>query len=148
MVTFIWSTNASLPKISYIKSIDVYLICCFFMTFASVIEYAIVSYIHHRFEREKRKFLREQNPNLKKLDSKVSFSLPRLLFNDMRTKSMQSEFLDDSLKSQKPLCNSQTIYDKLHDTVDAVGYMSLKRKAVRTLFLSKNSFLIEIIIIK
>jgi glycine receptor alpha-3 len=55
MVTFIWSTNASLPKISYIKGIDVYLVCCFFMTFASVIEYAMVSYVHQRTERRKRK---------------------------------------------------------------------------------------------
>lgn len=54
MVTFIWSTNASLPKISYIKGIDVYLVCCFFMTFASVIEYAMVSYVHHSNERRKR----------------------------------------------------------------------------------------------
>ncbi|CAF0717919.1 unnamed protein product [Brachionus calyciflorus] len=67
MVTFIWSTNASLPKISYIKGIDVYLVCCFFMTFASVIEYAMVSYIHHRTERRKRKSTQKlqvlQNPN-------------------------------------------------------------------------------------
>lgn len=55
MVTLIWSTNASLPKISYIKGIDVYLVCCFFMTFASVIEYATVSYVHHQNERRKRK---------------------------------------------------------------------------------------------
>ena len=59
MVTFIWSTNASLPKISYIKGIDVYLVCCFFMTFASVIEYAMVSYVHHRTERRKRKAIQK-----------------------------------------------------------------------------------------
>jgi glycine receptor alpha-3 len=54
MVTFIWSTNASLPKISYVKGIDVYLVCCFLMTFASVIEYAMVSYVHHRSEKRKK----------------------------------------------------------------------------------------------
>lgn len=54
MVTFIWSTNASLPKISYVKGIDVYLVCCFFMTFAVVIEYGAVSFIHRRHERFKR----------------------------------------------------------------------------------------------
>ena len=55
MVTFIWSTNASLPKISYVKGIDVYLVFCFFMTFSSVIEYAIVSFIHRRFENKKKR---------------------------------------------------------------------------------------------
>ncbi len=55
MVTFIWSTNASLPKISYIKGIDVYLVTCFAMTFLSVIEYGTVSYIHRRIEKMKKR---------------------------------------------------------------------------------------------
>ena len=55
MVTFIWSTNASLPKISYIKGIDVYLVFCFIMTFSSVIEYGSVSFTHRYIERKKRK---------------------------------------------------------------------------------------------
>ncbi|KAI0218532.1 Gamma-aminobutyric acid receptor subunit beta [Lamellibrachia satsuma] len=47
MTTLISSTNASLPKISYLKSIDVYLVTCFFMVFASLLEYASVSFISH-----------------------------------------------------------------------------------------------------
>ena len=45
MATLISSTNASLPKINYLKSVDVYLVACFFMVFASILEYACVSYI-------------------------------------------------------------------------------------------------------
>ena len=45
MTTILSSTNESLPKISYMKSIDVYLITCFFMVFASLIEYTVVSYM-------------------------------------------------------------------------------------------------------
>ena len=45
MTTLISSTNASLPKISYLKSIDVYLVTCFVMVFGSLIEYAAVSYL-------------------------------------------------------------------------------------------------------
>lgn len=37
MTTLMASTNASLPKISYMKAIDVYLGFCFFMVFASLI---------------------------------------------------------------------------------------------------------------
>jgi gamma-aminobutyric acid receptor subunit beta len=54
MVTFIWSTNASLPKISYIKGIDVYLVTCFVMTFCSVIEYGMVSFVHRQNEKRKK----------------------------------------------------------------------------------------------
>ena len=42
-----WTTNTSLPKVSYIKSIDVYLVFCFFMTFLSVVQFGVVSYEHH-----------------------------------------------------------------------------------------------------
>ena len=37
MTTLMASTNAALPKVSYIKSIDVFLGSCFFMVFASLI---------------------------------------------------------------------------------------------------------------
>ena len=37
MTTLTSTTNSSLPKISYMKSIDMYLSFCFFMVFASLI---------------------------------------------------------------------------------------------------------------
>ncbi|KOB79268.1 GABA receptor [Operophtera brumata] len=40
MTTLMSSTNAALPKISYVKSIDVYLGTCFVMVFASLLEVA------------------------------------------------------------------------------------------------------------
>ncbi|ESO09523.1 hypothetical protein HELRODRAFT_73348 [Helobdella robusta] len=48
LTTFISSTNASLPKISYLKSIDVYLVTCFIMVFAALLEYAAVSFIGNK----------------------------------------------------------------------------------------------------
>jgi len=50
------STNDTLPKISYIKGIDVFIVFCFIQTFFSVIEYGVVSYLHRYNERSKRKF--------------------------------------------------------------------------------------------
>ncbi|CAH1264593.1 GABRB3 [Branchiostoma lanceolatum] len=44
MTTFITSARASVPKISYVKAIDVYLIICFLFSFGALIEYAIVNY--------------------------------------------------------------------------------------------------------
>jgi len=57
MTTLISSTNASLPKISYVKSIDAYLAFCFFMVFASLIEYASVGYMAKRIQMRKNRFL-------------------------------------------------------------------------------------------
>ena len=57
MTTLMSSTNAALPKISYIKSIDVYLGTCFVMVFASLVEYATVGYLGKRIAMRKSRSL-------------------------------------------------------------------------------------------
>ncbi|KAI8499711.1 hypothetical protein Bbelb_227620 [Branchiostoma belcheri] len=44
MTTLIGGARATMPKISYIKAIDVYLITCFLFTFAALVEYAAVNF--------------------------------------------------------------------------------------------------------
>uniref|UniRef100_T1JKU9 GABA receptor n=1 Tax=Strigamia maritima TaxID=126957 RepID=T1JKU9_STRMM len=53
MTTLMSSTNAALPKISYVKSIDVFLGTCFVMVFASLLEYATVGYMGKRIQMRK-----------------------------------------------------------------------------------------------
>ena len=50
MTTLMASVNAALPKISYMKSIDIYLAVCFFMVFGALIEYACVGYTAKRIQ--------------------------------------------------------------------------------------------------
>ena len=57
MTTLINSVNAALPKISYMKSIDIYLFVCFFMVFGALIEYACVGYTDKRIQLRKNRFL-------------------------------------------------------------------------------------------
>ena len=57
MTTLINSVNAALPKISYMKSIDIYLFVCFFMVFGALIEYACVGYTDKRIQLRKNHFL-------------------------------------------------------------------------------------------
>ena len=56
MTTLINSVNAALPKISYMKSIDIYLFVCFFMVFGALIEYACVGYTDKRITLRKKMF--------------------------------------------------------------------------------------------
>lgn len=46
MTTLMSSTNAALPKISYVKSIDVYLGTCFVMVFASLLGSVTTSFLY------------------------------------------------------------------------------------------------------
>ncbi|XP_047243187.1 gamma-aminobutyric acid receptor subunit rho-1-like isoform X3 [Girardinichthys multiradiatus] len=61
MSTIITGVNASMPRVSYIKAVDVYLWISFVFVFLSVIEYAAVNYLSTLQERKERK-LREKLP--------------------------------------------------------------------------------------
>jgi len=56
MTTLMSSTNKALPKISYVKSIDVFLGTCFVMVFAALLEYATVGYLAKRIQMRKNHF--------------------------------------------------------------------------------------------
>jgi gamma-aminobutyric acid receptor subunit beta len=56
MTTLMSTTNRALPKISYIKSIDVFLGTCFVMVFAALLEYATVGYLAKRIQMRKNHF--------------------------------------------------------------------------------------------
>lgn len=59
MSTIITGVNASMPRVSYIKAVDIYLWVSFVFVFLSVIEYAAVNYLSTLQERKERK-LRER----------------------------------------------------------------------------------------
>ena len=84
MVTFIWSANASLPKISYIKGIDVYLVMCFVMTLSSVIEYACVSFIYNNIDKK-----REAKENKEKEERKLSTGTTKSTNNNFPSSNSQ-----------------------------------------------------------
>ncbi|XP_029281226.1 gamma-aminobutyric acid receptor subunit rho-1-like isoform X2 [Cottoperca gobio] len=61
MSTIITGVNASMPRVSYIKAVDIYLWVSFVFVFLSVIEYAAVNYLSTLQERKERA-LRERLP--------------------------------------------------------------------------------------
>lgn len=50
MTTVTSSTNAALPKISYMKSVDVYLVTCYLYVFLTLVEFSLVSYLSNRLK--------------------------------------------------------------------------------------------------
>ncbi|XP_063078374.1 gamma-aminobutyric acid receptor subunit rho-1-like [Engraulis encrasicolus] len=61
MSTIITGVNASMPRVSYIKAVDIYLWVSFVFVFLSVIEYAAVNYLSTVQERKERQ-LQERLP--------------------------------------------------------------------------------------
>ena len=54
MATLIGSARTSLPKVSYIKSLELFLIMCFLFVFSAILEYAFVSYLVFKNREEER----------------------------------------------------------------------------------------------
>ena len=54
MSTIITGVNASMPRVSYIKAVDIYLWVSFVFVFLSVLEYAAVNYLTTAQERRAR----------------------------------------------------------------------------------------------
>ncbi|XP_038655277.1 gamma-aminobutyric acid receptor subunit rho-2-like isoform X2 [Scyliorhinus canicula] len=59
MSTIITGVNASMPRVSYIKAVDIYLWVSFVFVFLSVLEYAAVNYLTTVQEKNERKLLQK-----------------------------------------------------------------------------------------
>ena len=55
MTTISTGVRSSLPRISYVKAIDIYLVMCFVFVFVALLEYAAVNYLYWDLRARKRK---------------------------------------------------------------------------------------------
>ena len=63
MATLIGSARTSLPKVSYVKSLEWFLMMCFLFVFSAILEYAFVSYLvfRNRVEEREREAMRKKH---------------------------------------------------------------------------------------
>ena len=75
-----------MPKVSYVKGLDVFLNFCFVMVFASLVEYAVVSYWNKRqMRRRQQRKTRAQQQETTELPLFTNYpTTPGLLFTYLR----------------------------------------------------------------
>jgi len=109
MTTISTGVRASLPRISYVKAIDIYLVTCFVFVFAALLEYAAVNYTYWSYKAKKRKQNNRQvlSTNLE-LDSEYGQNKARL--TSPAGEDIELEIIEDaSHMSPLPwLANSET----------------------------------------
>lgn len=69
MTTISTGVRSSLPRISYVKAIDIYLVMCFVFVFAALLEYAAVNYTYWG-ARAKKKSKKKESDDKKVISSK------------------------------------------------------------------------------
>ena len=69
MTTISTGVRSSLPRISYVKAIDIYLVMCFVFVFAALLEYAAVNYTYWG-ARAKKKTKKKDGDDKKVISSK------------------------------------------------------------------------------
>ena len=91
MTTIFTSSRASLPRFSYVKAIDIYLLTCFVFVFASLIEYAIVNFNYWKLTHNRNKELKKQQKAEAKAEQKrLEVSSDFYLFTTRRSCTSQS----------------------------------------------------------
>ncbi|XP_046143506.1 gamma-aminobutyric acid receptor subunit beta-like isoform X2 [Osmia bicornis bicornis] len=102
MTTISTGVRSSLPRISYVKAIDIYLVMCFVFVFAALLEYAAVNYTYWG-ARAKKKSKKKETDEKKVVSSKSG----RVYFNrDSKRKSDRKKYNFTGSKASSPFPGS------------------------------------------
>uniref|UniRef100_A0A8C1Y5F1 Gamma-aminobutyric acid (GABA) A receptor, rho 2a n=1 Tax=Cyprinus carpio TaxID=7962 RepID=A0A8C1Y5F1_CYPCA len=144
MSTIITGVNASMPRVSYIKAVDIYLWVSFVFVFLSVLEYAAVNYLTTVQERRERK-LRDRAVREQSLPCTCGMSHTRTMMLD----GTYSEADTNSLAgyTEAPMVLEDMVPEKQEHMVVHLSMSSesttTKKKGIRALRIMQNTHAID-----
>ncbi|XDV42990.1 hypothetical protein PO909_011543 [Leuciscus waleckii] len=144
MSTIITGVNASMPRVSYIKAVDIYLWVSFVFVFLSVLEYAAVNYLTTVQERRERK-LRNRAAQEQSLPCTCGMSHTRTMMLD----GTYSEADANSLAgyTEAPMVHEELVPEKQEHMVVHLSMSSestaTKKKGIRAFRIMQNTHAID-----
>uniref|UniRef100_A0A668W1A6 Uncharacterized protein n=1 Tax=Oreochromis aureus TaxID=47969 RepID=A0A668W1A6_OREAU len=129
MTTINTHLRETLPKIPYVKAIDVYLMGCFVFVFLALLEYAFVNYVFFGRGPAQQKKLSER---LNKVDAYGNILLTTLEMNNEVMPSDVGSSVSDSRNSVMSFDSSGVQFRKPMAPRDGFSHHSLDRSAMRS----------------
>ncbi|XP_054590732.1 gamma-aminobutyric acid receptor subunit rho-2a [Nothobranchius furzeri] len=151
MSTIITGVNASMPRVSYIKAVDIYLWVSFVFVFLSVLEYAAVNYLSTVQDRRERKM--RERAHSQSLPCTCSISQTKTMtlldgtYSEADTNSLAGYTEepivpeDDPEENHKVLERSDHMVVHLSMSSESAG--TKKRKSLRALNIIQNTHAID-----
>ncbi|KAM4724358.1 gamma-aminobutyric acid receptor subunit rho-2a [Anableps anableps] len=151
MSTIITGVNASMPRVSYIKAVDIYLWVSFVFVFLSVLEYAAVNYlstVQDRRERKMRERARSQS-----LPCTCSISQTRTMtmldgtYSEADTNSLagytEEPMVPEDEPEEKQKVPEKSEHMVVHLSMSSESAGIKKRKSLRALNIIQNTHAID-----
>ncbi|XP_068085894.1 gamma-aminobutyric acid receptor subunit beta-like [Anabrus simplex] len=123
MTTISTGVRSSLPRISYVKAIDIYLVMCFVFVFAALLEYAAVNYTYWgaRAKKKTKKNKEAEEKDSKKQGSKVVAAAAPTSTTDGFASSSEQEIIELQDIRMSPIPSIRNRHNSRFSTSSAEG---------------------------
>uniref|UniRef100_A0A3Q4BSL0 GABA(C) receptor n=1 Tax=Mola mola TaxID=94237 RepID=A0A3Q4BSL0_MOLML len=147
MSTIITGVNASMPRVSYIKAVDIYLWVSFVFVFLSVLEYAAVNYLSTVQDRRERKMRERSLPCTCGMSQTRTMTMLDGTYSEADTNSLAG-YTEEPMVPEEEQEELHEVPEKpehmvVHLSVSSESTTTKKKKSLRALNIIQNTHAID-----
>uniref|UniRef100_A0A3B3UAX4 GABA(C) receptor n=1 Tax=Poecilia latipinna TaxID=48699 RepID=A0A3B3UAX4_9TELE len=147
MSTIITGVNASMPRVSYIKAVDIYLWVSFVFVFLSVLEYAAVNYLSTVQDRRERKMRERSLPCTCSISQTRTMTMLDGTYSEADTNSLagytEEPMVPEDEPEEKQKVPEKSEHMVVHLSMSTESAGIKKRKSLRALNIIQNTHAID-----